>query len=99
MIYYDKKYHCYVNPKLIDEQGCSVYICGEITRSGMLYHYYLGTKVDHAHTIAEVLIEAYNNAETFSIASENEQEYSNQELKFISELVEQGKKDRSDFGK
>lgn len=96
-IYYDKKYDCHINPKIIEERGCVEYICGEITRSGVIYHYFLGSQVDHAHTLGDVLIEAYNHAETFSIAPEHEGEYSSQELKFIDKLVAQGKLDRRNY--
>lgn len=93
-IYYDRKYRCYINPKLLNEQGDIEYICSEITRSGCLYRYRLDGKKEHTHTIAEVFLSAYNEAERFSIDTEDEELYSKQELVFIQTLVEQGKLDR-----
>jgi hypothetical protein len=99
MIYYDRRYRVYVNPKLLNERHpwCE-YVCGETARSGLLYPYFLGTERDHAHTNEEVLLAAYNVSEIFSISREYESAYSSQELTFIHKLVEQGKKDRAPAG-
>lgn len=97
-IYYDKKYNCYIYPKVIDEQGCCEYICGEVVKSGCIYFYCLNDKKQHQHTISEVFLLAYNESEIFSIDTEDEILYSNQELEMICKLVEQGKTDRLNYG-
>jgi hypothetical protein len=93
-IYYDHKHHTYVNPKLLGEIGCCEYVCGETAKSGCMYHYYLGETLNHEHSIGGVFLAAYNDSEKFSIAEEDEAEYSNQELAFIKKLVECGRRDR-----
>lgn len=90
-IYYDKKYHCYINPEIIDEQGDCAYICAETAKSGCLYLFVLNGEKKHAHTIDEVFLASYNYSEIFSIDKEDETQYSNQELELIKELVECGK--------
>lgn len=93
-IYYDKKYKTYITPKLIEERGCSIYVCAEIAKTGLIYHFNLNEERNHAHVIDEVLLEAYNHSEQFSIDEQYEAEYSKQELTFIYKMVEQGKNDR-----
>lgn len=99
LIYYDKKTDCYIHPQKISEYGCCEYICSELAKSGVHYSYYLGENRDHAHTISEVFLLAYNKAEFFSIHKENEVEYSRQELELIKNLINQGKIDRQNVSK
>ena len=96
-IYYDARYSCYINPILMEEQGSCEYISSELAKTGCIYHFYLGNERDHSHTISEVLMEAYNESESFSISIEDKHEYSEQELNLILKLVERGKIDRKNY--
>lgn len=98
-IYYDAKHSCYINPLRIGEAGCCEYVCCETAKTGLIYHFYLSDKREHCHIISEVLIEAYNQANCFSIAAADRNEYSKQELLFIQTLVECGKRDLSNWEK
>ena len=93
-IYYDKKMKQYVNPKVLDERSASlIYVCSEIARDSLYYGYSIDNKHYHAHTIDEVFEDAYNHAETFEI--EDEEAFSQQELRIIYKLIQKGIEDRS----
>lgn len=94
MIYYDRKYQVYVNPKLIDERGCAEYVCSESVCDSLIYSYIIDRVNTHAHTISEVFLDAYNTSETFLISDEYREQYSKQEFDLICKLVNQGKIDR-----
>lgn len=93
-IYYDRRRCVYVNPKRINERGCAEYVCSESVCDSLFYAYEINGSGSHAHTIAEVFIDAYNHSEIFSISEDNKQQYSQQEFDLICKLIEQGKKDR-----
>ncbi|MEG2090133.1 hypothetical protein [Niameybacter sp.] len=90
-VYYDKRYDCYVCPKLLDERGPVEYVIAELTRTGLIYKYKLNGEWAHDHFFVEVLLNAYNEAEVFEIPQEVEYQYSQQELDMLRKAVEAGK--------
>ena len=94
-IYYDKKYRRYFTPSVMGETGSVEYVAGELVRSGLVFHYTLQGGLNHAHTFDEVLLAAYNKAESFEIPDKFKGEYSQQELQFIEALVDRGVRDRT----
>ncbi|MBC3804042.1 hypothetical protein GH808_06275 [Acetobacterium fimetarium] len=96
-IYYDQRHDAYVNPKIITERGCAEYVCSESVCYGPIYHYNINGSETHEHTIAAVFIDAYNDAEIFSLSEEHIEQYSKQELVMIYKLVKQGTEDRLSY--
>ena len=102
-LYHKRHYDKYFMRKYADKPPLIYYDkktdCYVHPKSGLHYSYYLGENRDHAHTISEVFLLAYNKAENFSIHKENEVEYSRQELELIKSLINQGKIDRQNVSK
>lgn len=90
-VYYDKRYRCYVCPKLIEERGPVEYVIAELTRIGLIYEYKINGKWPHDHFFSGVLLNAYNEAHVFEIPQEVEHQYSQQKLKMIKKAIEKGK--------
>ena len=86
-IYYDRLFKCYVHPALIIERGSYDYVVSELTRTGLIYHYYIGEILEHSHSLEEVLKAAYEEAEKFKLFLEYG-EYSEQEIKLVERIVE-----------
>lgn len=96
-IYYDRNTKQYVNPKILHERSSSlIYVCSEVARDSLYYGYSIDNKHQHAHTIDEVFEDAYNQAETFEL--EEEEAFSQQELRIIYKLVQKGIEDRGGGG-
>ena len=85
-IYYDKWFKCYVHSRLTEERGSIDYVLSELTRSGLIYHYYIGDKVGHSHSIEGVMQRAYEEADTFKLLLDYD-EYSKQEIELIEKIV------------
>lgn len=75
-VYYDKRYQCYVCPKLIEERGPLEYVIAELTRTGLIYKYKLNGQWTHDHIFAGVLLNAYNKGDVFEVPQEVEYQYS-----------------------
>lgn len=92
-IIYDRRFKCYVCPTLLAERSPNLtYVCSEVAKDGLYYGYKIRGIETHAHTLEELLIDAYNEAETFTLLDENE--LSQQELNLVNKLIAQGKQDR-----
>ncbi len=90
-VFYDRKYRCYVCPKLIEERGDIEYVIAELTRTGLIYEYKINEEWSHGHFFADVLIQAYNEANNFEIPEEVKEQYSKQELNMVEKAIEHGK--------
>lgn len=93
-IYYDQRYRTYIAPTNLDEDGEINWVCSELARTGLIYDYCLGDEETHAHVFDEVLEDAYNYAERFSIPEQYREQYSAQELKFLEKLIQRRLRDR-----
>ncbi|MGL5675879.1 MAG: hypothetical protein ACRDDX_05680 [Cellulosilyticaceae bacterium] len=90
-VYYDKRYQCYVCPKLIEERGSVEYVIAELTHTGLIYEYKIDGKWSHDHFFAGGLLEAHNEANIFEIPQEAEHQYSQQALEMVRKAVGKGK--------
>lgn len=93
-IYYDPRYRVYISPTNLDEDGEIIWVCSELVQDCLIYEYRLGEQETHAHSFDQVLRDAYDYAETFSIPEAYREQYSAQELKFLENLIRRGCKDR-----
>lgn len=88
-IYYDRWFKCYVHPKLVEERGCIEYVVSELTRCGLIYHYYLDGELTHSHTFEGVLLDVCEYSDTFKLFLDYN-EYSEQEIELINKAKELG---------
>lgn len=86
-IYYDKWFRCYVHPRLVEERGCIEYVVSELTRCGLIYHYYLDGGLTHSHTFEGVLLDVCECSDIFELCLDYN-EYSEQEIKLINNAKE-----------
>lgn len=73
--------------KTFMDQGEIIWIFSEYFKKGLTYHYCVRGERTHEHTFDAVLYDAYYHASEFKILEEDTKEYSEQELKFLSEIV------------
>lgn len=92
-IYYDKYFKCYVHPQLVEERGSIEYVVSELTKSGLIYHYYVDGELTHSHTFESVLLDVCEYSDTFELCLYYN-EYSEQEIKLINKVKEFGKIDK-----
>lgn len=76
------------------ECGCLEYVLSEFIQGGLIYHFYVNNNLDHEHTFEAVLEAVIREYKTFSIHG-YEHEYSEQEIKMLSSLVEKLKEKES----
>lgn len=83
-IQYDKRYHTHVATVNPYEDGDIGYVLGEITQSGLIYHFVVAgispSEPVHMHSFDAVLKIAYEEADTFQIPDNCLDEYSQQLL-------------------
>lgn len=95
-IYYDKLFRSYVYPRIPDEHGDLTWVCSEMVGYGLYYPFEIDGSHDHTHGFMQVLLNAYNHADTFRIKeSDRHSFYSEQELEWIDRVVERGLADRN----
>lgn len=93
-LYYDRRYDTYISSAKPEEDGGILWVCSELTGTGLIYKYRLGKEETHTHGFEGVLQEAYNHAEMFSIPEEYRDQYSAQELRFLEKLIQRAHRDR-----
>ena len=93
-LYYDRRYDTYISPAKLEEDGEILWVCCELAETSLIYEYRLGERETHDHDFANILRDAYDHAEEFSIPEEYREQYSAQELAFLDKLVERGRRDR-----
>ena len=94
-IYYDTRYRCYVYPQFPEEYGELLWVCSEVAQYSLYYPYEIEGSHDHSHDFMQVLLNAYNYADTFHIPETDRRSfYSEQELEWIDNVKEQGLADR-----
>lgn len=63
------------------------YAVSELTRTDLIYHYYIGEILEHSHTLEEILKAAYEEVEKSKLLLEYG-EYGEQEIKLVERIVE-----------
>lgn len=71
-----------------------MWACSELAKTCVIYECCLGNEETHAHDFDDVLKDAYDYAEMFSIPEKCREQYSAQELEFLEKLIQRGLKDR-----
>ncbi|MGL4362447.1 MAG: hypothetical protein ACRCSG_04090 [Cellulosilyticaceae bacterium] len=93
LIYWDKPLKEFVNPLLLNESSDNLtYLCSELARRSPYYSYLIKGNHQHSHMVESVFRDAYNHAEYFELADEDQ--FSKQELEIINRLIRQGCFDR-----
>jgi hypothetical protein len=96
-ITYDKSLHGYIHPYLREEEFDIELIAEELCNKCLCFEFKIGDGYSHHHEFRRVIEDAYNYGSQFSIPSECESDYSQQELDLLRKLAWQGEMDRQKY--